>query len=212
LIDSFDIVRLLRVPDAQLDNLDFFSASPEEWTRWQAKKQDLLDKLIAGDNYDPLDPSQRHLKSRLRKELLKDYVNYNDYNPFGASVFLQLEPVEPEPAAATYTSLDDEEDGCNNDSISVSLYRHVISRLQKDVQKAVKNCKDCNDYKSDSFDSLEQHESRRPPKFISCPNGTLFCVLSHNDSKKILDTSRSALENIFYYESNFVLKQYSGCL
>ena len=35
---------------------------------------------------------------------------------------------------------------------------------------------------------------RRPPRFISCPNGTLFRVLSHNNSQKILDTSHKDLE------------------
>ena len=110
---------------------------------------------------------------------------------------------EPEPAAATYTSLDDEEDGCDDESISVSLHRHVKSRLQKEFQKAVKDWEDCNDYDSDSFDASEQHESRRPPKFISCPNGTLFRVLSHNDSKKILDTSRSDLEHILLLQGKF---------
>ena len=44
-----------------------------------------------------------------------------------------------------------------------------------------------------------QHATRRPrhpPSFISCPNGTLLCVLSRNNSKKILDTSHMDLEDI----------------
>ena len=192
---------------------------------------------------------------------------------------------EPEPAAATYTSLDDEEEGCDDNSISNALYRHVKSRLEKELQKAVKDWEDCNDY--DSLDASEQHESgpegsidsvlatnppdrlkhksskrkeppllysdnpplhprdqdqqhadhhhdfdnenddddndngtsssvkaeysghqqhayhhqatlspRFPPRFISCPNGTLFLVISHSNSQKILDTSHMDLENI----------------
>ena len=62
-------------------NLDFFSkltATPKDWPRYLASKQELLDKLIAHEDYDPLDPSQRRLESRLHKSLSHNYVNYND--------------------------------------------------------------------------------------------------------------------------------------
>ena len=70
-------------PAINLGNLDFFSeltATPTDWPRWLARKQELPDELIADKDYDPLDPSQRRLESRLRKSLLKDYINYNDYD------------------------------------------------------------------------------------------------------------------------------------
>ena len=44
---------------------------------------------------------------------------------------------------------------------------------------------------------------RRPSRFISCPNGTLSRVLSHNDSQKILDTSLIDLENILLLQGQF---------
>jgi len=127
-------------PAINLNNLDFFlelSATPKEWKGWLAKKQELLDELITGNGYDHLDPSQRQLESKLRIGLLKDYVNYNDYNPLDASNCLQHEPVEPE-SAATYTFLDEEEDGYDNISISNALYCHVKSRLQNELKKARK--------------------------------------------------------------------------
>ena len=221
----------------QLGNLDFFlelSAPTEEWKGWQTKQKELLDELIAGDDYDPLDPSQHQLESRLRKGLLKDYVNYNDYNPFDASNCPQHEAVEPEPAAM-YTSLHDEEDGYDDNSISSALQRHVKSRLQKELQQAVKDWEDYNDY--DPGNTSHQHKSRkwkappityddddlfvssprkqqadhhhltrrlrRPPKFISCPNGILFRVLSHNDSQKILHTSRTDLKNMLLLQGQY---------
>ena len=48
---------------------------------------------------------------------------------------------------------------------------------------------------------------RRPPKFINCPNGTLFCVLSHNNSQKILDTLRKDLENMLLLQGQFCSKR-----
>ena len=158
LIDFFDRVR---VSGVQLGHLDFFlelSASPEGWKRWQAKKQELLDELIAGDEYDPLDPSQRHLESRLRKGLLKDYVNYNDYNPFDTSDLPKHEPAKPKPAA-TYTPLDDVEDGYDDNCVSSALHRHVESRLQKELQKAVKDYVNYNEY--DPCDTSEQQKLRK---------------------------------------------------
>jgi len=228
-------------PAINLNNMDFFlelSATPEEWKGWLAKKQELLNELISGDNYDPLDPSQRQLESRIRKRLPKDYVNYNDYNPFDASNRLQHKPVEPEPDA-TYTSLDDKKDGYDDNSISSALQRHVESRLQKKLQKAVKAYENYNDY--DPLGASEQQKSRKqkappityddddlfvslprkqhtnhhhttcrlrcPPKFISCPNGILFCVLSHNDSQKMVDTSRTDLENLLLLQGKYFSRQ-----
>ena len=129
-----------RVSCTNFGNFDFFfelSAPPKELKGWQAKKQELLDELITSDDYDPLDPPQRQLESRLRKGLLKDYVNYNDYNPF--------EPVEPEPAA-TYTPLDEKEDGYNDNCVSSALQCNVESRLKKELQKAVKDCVNYDEY------------------------------------------------------------------
>ena len=54
--------------------------------------------------------------------------------------------------------------------------------------------------------TIMQHlkfKPRRPPRFINCPNGTLFRVLSHNDSQKILNTSRTDLENILLLQGQF---------
>ena len=68
-------------------NLDFFSeltATPEDWPCLLTNTQALLDELISGEDYDPLDPSQSRLESRLRKSLSHNYVNYNDYDPFDA--------------------------------------------------------------------------------------------------------------------------------
>ena len=243
MIDSYDRVR---VSGVHLGNLDFFLellAPPEEWKGWQAKKQELFDELIAGDDYDPLDPSQRQLESRLRKGLLKDYVNYNDYNPFDASNCSQHEPVEPEPAA-TYTSLDDDEDGYDNNCVSSALERHVESRLQKELQKAAKDFVNYNEY--DPCDASKQHKSRKrkeppisyddddlyvssprkqqtdhhhttcrprcPPKFISCSNGILFRVLSHNDFQKILDTSLTDLENMLLLQGHLFPDDCVRCL
>ena len=84
-------------------------------------------------------------------------------------IYNEYDPLEPEPAV-------------DDDSISVSLYRHVKSRLQKESQKAVKDWEDCNDYDSDSSDASEQdehfhHESRKrksPPSFTAI---TLRCIL-----------------------------------
>ena len=139
---------------------------------------------------------------------------------------------ESEPAAATYTSLDNQENGYDDNSISSTLYCHVKSKLQKELQKARK---DWENY--DPFDESEQHKSRkqkahpityndddlfvsspvkqhvdhhhttskprRPPKFISCPNGILVCFLSHNDSKKILDTSPTDLKNMLLLQGKY---------
>ena len=161
-------------------------------------------------------------------------MNYNDYNPFDASNCPQHKPVEPEPAA-TYTSLDDEEDGYDNNYVSCALQRHVESRLQKELQKAAKDFVNYNEY--NPCDASKQHKSRkqkeppisyddddlfvslprkqqtnhhhttcrprRPPMFISCPNGILFCVLSHNDSMKILDTSHTDLENMLLLQGQY---------
>lgn len=48
---------------------------------------------------------------------------------------------------------------------------------------------------------------RRPPSFISCPNGTLFCVHSCNKSQKILDASCMDLENILLLQGQFCSRQ-----
>ena len=74
------------------------------------------------------------------------------------------------PAAATYTSLDEEEDGYNDNSKSSTLYRHVKARLQKELQKAVKDWEDYNDY--DPFDApnCPNHKSRKwkaPPSLTT---------------------------------------------
>ena len=44
---------------------------------------------------------------------------------------------------------------------------------------------------------------RCPPRFISCLKGTLFHVLSHNNSQKILDTSHRDLANILLLQGQF---------
>ena len=78
----------LRVSQLRNLNLDFFSelkATPKDWPCLLASTQKLLDELITGEDYDPLDPLQNQLKSRLRKSLWKNYVNYNDYDPFDKS-------------------------------------------------------------------------------------------------------------------------------
>ena len=91
---------------------------------------------------------------------------------------------EPEPAAATYTSLDDEEEGCDDNSISNALYRHVKSRLEKELQKAVKDWEDCNDY--DSLDASEQHESG--------PEGSIDSVLATNPPDRLKHKSSKRKE------------------
>ena len=51
-----------------------------------------------------------------------------------------------------------------------------------------------------------QHATYRPrcqPIFISCPNGTLFCVFSYNNSQMILDTSHIDFENILLLQGQF---------
>ena len=50
--------------------------------RLASKEEELLDELIADNDYDPLNPSQRRLKSRLRKGLRK--VPPNDFSDNGA--------------------------------------------------------------------------------------------------------------------------------
>ena len=48
-------------PAVNLSNLDFFSeptATPNNWPGWLANKQELLDRLIADNEYDPLDLSE----------------------------------------------------------------------------------------------------------------------------------------------------------
>ena len=157
----------LRVSSRNLDvhignlNLCFFSeltATPEDWLGLLASKQELLDELITDEDYDPLDPSQCRLESRLRKSLLKNYVNYNDYNHFDASDRLQHKPVEPEPAV-TYTSPDNKEDGYDDNCVSSILQRHIESRLQKELQKAVKDYVNYNEY--NPCNASEQHKSRK---------------------------------------------------
>ena len=91
LLDSFDcVMRSFGNKSINLSNLDYFSeltARPKDWPGWLASKQKLLDELITDKDYDPWDPSQHRLKSRLRKSLLENYVNYNDYDPFDAPNF-----------------------------------------------------------------------------------------------------------------------------
>ena len=93
LIDSPDCLMSSRGnPAINLDNLNFFTEltlTPKDWKGWHAIRQKLLDELIAEDDYDPLDPYWRRLKSMLHKGLLKDYVKYNDYDPFDAPNHLQ---------------------------------------------------------------------------------------------------------------------------
>ena len=72
-------------------------------------------------------------------------MNYNGYNPFNTSNYPQHAPVEPEPAA-TNTSLDNKEDGYDNNYISSILQRHVESRLQKELQKVAKDFVNYNEY------------------------------------------------------------------
>ena len=102
-----------------------FGHHPKSGKDDKLKKQELLDELIAGDDYNPFDPSQRHLESRLWKGLPKDYANYNDHDLFN---LLQYNPAEPEPAT-TNTSFDNKEDGEDNNCVSSKLHCHVESRL-----------------------------------------------------------------------------------
>ena len=92
---------------------------------------------------------------------VKHFVNiniYNYHNPEWDDLIARQQKTEPEPAAATYTSLDDEEEGCDDNSISNALYRHVKSRLRKGL---LKDYVKYNDY--DPFDAPDrpQHKSRK---------------------------------------------------
>ena len=62
--------------------------------------------------------------------------------------------IEPEPTATTYTSLDGEEDGYDDNCIYSALQRWVESRLQKELLKPVKDYKNHNDY--NPFDTSER--------------------------------------------------------
>eukprot|EP00751_Fragilariopsis_kerguelensis_P030908 CAMPEP_0170925016 /NCGR_PEP_ID=MMETSP0735-20130129/12028_1 /TAXON_ID=186038 /ORGANISM="Fragilariopsis kerguelensis, Strain L26-C5" /LENGTH=565 /DNA_ID=CAMNT_0011325007 /DNA_START=152 /DNA_END=1845 /DNA_ORIENTATION=- len=99
---------------------------------------------------------------------------------------------EPEPAAATYTSLDDEEEGCDDNSISNALYRHVNSRLEKQLQKAVKDWEDCNDY--DSLDASEQN--------VSGPEGSIDSVLATNPPDRLKHKSSKRKEPPLLYSND----------
>ena len=69
-------------------------------------RQKRLDKLIADDNYDPLDPHWRRLESRLRKGLLKDYVKYTDYDPFDAPIRFVSSPPSQQHVGQDFTIQD----------------------------------------------------------------------------------------------------------
>ena len=119
--------------------------------------------------------SQSRLKSRIRKSLSKDYMNYKDYDSFEASDCLQHKSGKWKALPMIY----------NDDDLFVASpmnqkhadHYHVTLRL------------------------------RRPPKFISCLNGTLFCVLNNNNSQKILDMSRKDLEDILILQGQFCSKR-----
>ena len=165
-------------PVVNLSNLDFFSVlttTPEDWPGLLAHKQELQDELIADDEYDPLDPSQRRLESRLRKNLSKNYMNYKGYDPFKASDRLQHKSGKRKAPPITY----------NDDDLFVAFPMNPQHADHHHVKL----------------------RPRRPPKFISCTNGTLFRVLSHNNSQKILDTSRKDLENILILQGQFCSKR-----
>ena len=62
-------------PATNLGNLDFFlelTSILEEWKSWLASKQELLDELIADNDYDSLNPLQRWVESRLREGLREE--------------------------------------------------------------------------------------------------------------------------------------------
>jgi len=84
---------------------------------------------------------------------------YNYHNPEWDNWIARQQKTEPEPAAATYTSLDNKEDGYDDNSISNALHCHVKLRLQKEFQKARKDWEDYNDY--DSLDVSKQHKSKK---------------------------------------------------
>ena len=127
-------------------------------------------------------------ESRLRKGLLKDYMKYTDYDPFDAPVCFIPSP---------------------------RIQQHYESCDASKQHKSRKRKAPPITYNNDDFvftsprnqQHTDQHHvtlrPRRPPKFISCPNGTLFLVISHNNFQKILDTSRKDLENILLLQGQF---------
>ena len=86
------------------DDDDYLSNASSRQQQYADQLQELLDKLISNDDYDPIDPSQRWLKSRLRKGL-KDYVTDNDYDSF--AVFDH--PQQPRKRKAPPITYDDDD-------------------------------------------------------------------------------------------------------
>ena len=83
---------------------------------------------------------------RICKSLLKNYINYNDYGSFDACNCPQHEPAVLE-LAASYISFDDKEDDDHN-CVSSALQRHIKSRLPKELQKAVKDYVNYDEYEA----------------------------------------------------------------
>ena len=87
----------------------------------------------------------------------------------------------------------------------------VFDPLQQSSKRKVHSITYKNDDLFGAFPRNQQHADhhhatlrpRHPPRFISCPNGTLLSVLSHNNCQKILDTSRKDLENILLLQGQF---------
>ena len=126
---------------------------------------------------------QRRVESRLQKELLKavkDYKNYNGYDPFNTSKWHKSRK-----RIATPITYDDDD---------------LFVALPRNQQYADHHHATCR--------------QRRPPKpkFISCPNGTVFPILSHNNSQKIPDTSRTDLENVLLLQGQCFLEAFGRCL
>ena len=177
-------------------DLDFFpelTSTSEEWKVWLASRQGILDELIAANDYDPLDLLQRLPVSRLRKNLLKDYVKYNNYDPFALPItYNGDDPFVPFPRnqqqAHHHHGFDNEDDDNDNGSIVRVEAEFPVQQQHADHQHATRSPK-------------------RSPSFISCPDGTLFRVLSRKNSQKILVTSFMDLANILLLQGQFCFRR-----
>mmetsp|Transcript_26655 Transcript_26655/g.30309 ORF Transcript_26655/g.30309 Transcript_26655/m.30309 type:complete len:188 (-) Transcript_26655:44-607(-) len=178
-----------------LGNFDFFhelTATSEEWKGWLANKQQLLDELIAEDDYDHLNPSQCPLESRLREGLERRQHESRKRQCESPIADNNYDPIDSSP----------------------KQLRH-LSRLCE-VSLIADNDDDFF-YASIGYHQHAGHQHaicspRRPPSFISRLGGTLFRVLSRNNSQEILDTPRTDLENICYCKVNFVQDVCCRCL